>query len=141
MPFEVREEAARRRHTPAYNGYAHAFAGMSVQFALFAAIELAVGILLERQRGLWKRLRSAPLSRTTLLLAKAISGTILTLMTLLASFALRARRVRRADRERARLLRGGDRERDHGVHVRPAARRHRPHARSHAARGDLRRCW
>ena len=35
---------------------------------------------------MWKRLRSAPLSRTTLLLAKAISGTILTLMTLLASF-------------------------------------------------------
>jgi ABC-2 type transport system permease protein len=35
---------------------------------------------------LWKRLRSAPLSRSTLLVAKAISGTILTLMTLLTSF-------------------------------------------------------
>ena len=86
MPFAVREEAAAGDTRRPYDGYGHAFAGMSVQFALFAAIELAVGILLERQRGLWKRLRSAPLSRTTLLLAKAISGTILTLMTLLASF-------------------------------------------------------
>jgi len=85
MPFEVREEAAAGDTRRPYDGYGHAFAGMSVQFALFAAIELAVGILLERQRGLWKRLRSAPLSRTTLLLAKAISGTILTLMTFLTS--------------------------------------------------------
>ena len=86
IPFAVREEAAVGNPRRAYDGYGHAFAGMSVQFALFAAIELAVGILLERQRGLWKRLRSAPLSRSTLLVAKAISGTILTLMTLLTSF-------------------------------------------------------
>lgn len=86
VPFEVREEAATDTSQRPYNGYAHSFAGMGVQFALFAAIELAVGILLERQRGLWKRFRSAPLSRTTLLAAKAVSGTILTLTTLLVSF-------------------------------------------------------
>ena len=86
IPFEVRERPALGNPRQAYNGYGHAFAGMSVQFALFAGIELAVGILLERQRGLWKRFRSAPLSRTTLLVAKAVSGTILTLMTLLGSF-------------------------------------------------------
>jgi ABC-2 type transport system permease protein len=60
---------------------------MGIQFALFAAIELAAGILLERERGLWKRLRSAPLSRSSLLLARAISGTLITLLTLLAGFA------------------------------------------------------
>jgi ABC-2 type transport system permease protein len=36
---------------------------------------------------LWKRLRSAPLSRTTLLVARGISGTLLTLLTLSVSFA------------------------------------------------------
>jgi ABC-2 type transport system permease protein len=86
-PFAVTETPVTGNPLLKYNGYAHAFAGMGIQFALFAAIELAAGILLERERGLWKRLRSAPLSRTTLLLARGISGTIITLLTLLAGFA------------------------------------------------------
>jgi ABC-2 type transport system permease protein len=68
------------------DGYAHSFAGMGNQFLLFAAIDLGIGILLERQRGLWKRLRSAPLSRATILGAKAASGTLLALSSLLVSF-------------------------------------------------------
>ena len=59
---------------------------MGIQFLLFASIDLGVGILLERQRGLWKRLRSAPISRRTLLLGKAASGTLLSLLTLVVSF-------------------------------------------------------
>jgi ABC-2 type transport system permease protein len=86
-PFEVRETPVTGNPLMKYNGYAHAFAGMGIQFALFAAIELAAGILLERERGLWKRFRSAPLSRTTLLLARGISGTLITLLTLLVGFA------------------------------------------------------
>ena len=87
MPFLVRETPVTGNPLSKYNGYAHAFAGMGIQFALFAAIELAAGILLERERGLWKRLRSAPLSRTTLLLARGISGTLITMLTLLVAFA------------------------------------------------------
>ena len=87
MPFEVRETQVTGLPLRQYNGYAHSFAGMGIQFALFAAIDLAAGILLERERGLWKRLRSAPLSRSTLLVARAISGTCITLLTLLVSFA------------------------------------------------------
>jgi ABC-2 type transport system permease protein len=45
-----------------------------------------VEMLLERQRGLWSRLRSAPVSKVTLLAAKAASGTIISLMILLVSF-------------------------------------------------------
>jgi len=59
---------------------------MGVEFLLMAAIDLGVGILLERQRGLWKRLRSAPVSRLTLLGGKAVSGTLIALLTLLVSF-------------------------------------------------------
>jgi len=87
IPFEVKETVVTGNPLLKYNGYAHSFAGMGIQFALMAAIELAAGILLERERGLWKRLRSAPLSRSTLLLARAISGTVITTMTLLVSFA------------------------------------------------------
>jgi ABC-2 type transport system permease protein len=87
VPFEVRATPITGNPLLKYNGYAHSFAGMGIQFALFAAIDLAAGILLERERGLWKRLRSAPLSRSSLLLARAISGTFITLLTLLAGFA------------------------------------------------------
>lgn len=86
MPYTVAEHAMTSGENVAYNGYAHSFAGMGIQFLLFASIDLGVGILLERQRGLWKRLRSAPISRRTLLLGKAASGTLLALLTLVVSF-------------------------------------------------------
>jgi ABC-2 type transport system permease protein len=70
----------------AYNGYAHSFAGMAIQFLLFAMANAGIEMLLERQRGLWKRLRSAPVSRLTLLTGKAASGAIISLMILLVSF-------------------------------------------------------
>src|SRR5262249_26110379 len=62
-------------------------AGMGIQFLVFAMANLGIDMLLERQKGLWKRVRSAPVSRLTLLTAKASSGTIISLMTLWVSFA------------------------------------------------------
>src|SRR6185436_18853001 len=86
LPYNVHAEEVTSGQNVAYNGYAHSFAGMGVQFLLFASIDLGVGILLERQRGLWKRLRSAPLSRFTLLGGKMASGAAIARMTLLVSF-------------------------------------------------------
>lgn len=54
---------------------------------LFMALDMGVGILTQRQRGLWKRLRAAPLSRHILLGGRALSGTIIALLILLAGFA------------------------------------------------------
>jgi ABC-2 type transport system permease protein len=87
MPYTVREEAMTSGDNVTYNGYAHSFAGMGIQFLLFAAANLGIEVLLERQRGLWKRLRSAPVSRSSLLAGKTVSGTIISLMTLLVSFS------------------------------------------------------
>jgi ABC-2 type transport system permease protein len=87
MPYTVSEQAVTANTSVPYSGYAHAFAGMGVQFLLFAAIDLGIAILLERQRGLWKRLRSAPVSRVVLLAGKAMSGSLITMATLLVSFA------------------------------------------------------
>jgi ABC-2 type transport system permease protein len=86
MPYTVHEQAVTSGENVAYNGYAHSFAGMGIQFLLFAAANLGIEILLERQRGLWRRLRSAPISRITLLGGKMASMTIVCLMTLLVSF-------------------------------------------------------
>jgi ABC-2 type transport system permease protein len=87
IPYTVHEQAMTSGADVVYNGYAHSFAGMGIQFLLFAAANLGIDVLIERQRGLWKRVRSAPLSRSTLLLAKVMSMTLVALMTLLVSFA------------------------------------------------------
>jgi ABC-2 type transport system permease protein len=87
VPFSMKADAVTGGANAQYNGYAHSFAGMGIQFLLFAAIELAMGILIERELGIWKRFRSAPLSRFTLLAARGASGTIITLLTLVVSFA------------------------------------------------------
>ena len=52
----------------------------------YTTANLGIEILLERQRGLWRRLRSAPVSRLTLLAGKTVSMTLVALMTLLVSF-------------------------------------------------------
>ena len=70
-----------------YNGYAHSFAGMGVQFILFMGIDVGVGLLLQRQRGLWKRLRAAPLSRGLLLGSRTISAAMIAALILVVIFA------------------------------------------------------
>jgi len=87
MPYQVHEEAMTAGSNIAYNGYAHSFAGMGIQFLLFAMANLGVEMLLERQRGLWRRLRSAPVSRFTLLTGKAASGSIISFLILTVCFA------------------------------------------------------
>jgi ABC-2 type transport system permease protein len=86
MPYTVREEPVTAGAV-AYNGYAHSFGGMAVQFLLFAMANMGVEMLLERQRGLWKRLRSAPVSRAGLLAGKIASGAIISFLVLAVCFA------------------------------------------------------
>ena len=87
MPFETREQEATAVPGRRYNAYSHAFAGMGVQFILFAGIEFGVGLLLARRLGLWKRLRVAPISRAMLLGSRIASGALISLFLLLAIFA------------------------------------------------------
>ena len=86
MPYSVRQEAITSGSDTAYNGYAHAFGGMGVQFILFMGIEAGIGILLQRQRGLWSRLRAAPLSRGALLGSRAVSAGLIAMLILLVLF-------------------------------------------------------
>src|SRR5215469_242846 len=86
IPFTSRGEAVTARRGIQYNGYAHAFAGMGVQFILFLGIDIGIGLLLQRQRGLWKRFRAAPLSRGMLLGSRALSAAILSFAVLLVQF-------------------------------------------------------
>jgi ABC-2 type transport system permease protein len=47
---------------------------------------VGIGLLLQRQRGLWKRLRAAPLSRGTLLGSRIVSAAILAFVIVLTNF-------------------------------------------------------
>jgi ABC-2 type transport system permease protein len=86
LPFETRQNEVTGRVDRNYNGYAHSFAGMGVQFILFMGIEVGVGLLLMRRMGLWKRLRAAPVSRTLLLGSRIVSGTLIASVLLAAIY-------------------------------------------------------
>ena len=84
MPYTTREIEALQSDAnaapAAYNSYAHAFAGMGVQFILMSGVDMALGLLLMRRLGLWKRLRAAPLSRAQLLGARVASSALISLI-------------------------------------------------------------
>lgn len=86
VPFATHEEAVTAGANVKYNGYAHAFAGMVVQFVLFLGIDVGIGLLQQRQRGLWKRFRAAPLSRGVLLGSRAASAALLAFTVVLVNF-------------------------------------------------------
>ena len=79
MPFNSKDVAMTATDSVAsqYNGYAHSFAGMTVQFILFMAIDAGIGILLARKLGIWGRLLAAPLGVNTLVLARGLSCAII----------------------------------------------------------------
>ena len=87
LPYDTETIETTASAERPYNGYAHAFAGMGVQFILFMGIEVGVGVLLARRLGLWKRLRAAPLSRTVLLGSHILSGAITALVLLAIIYA------------------------------------------------------
>ncbi len=86
MPYETREEAITSGKDVQYNGYAHSFGGMGVQFILFMGLDVGIALLTLRQSGLWQRLRAAPLSRTMLLGSRAVSTSVMAGFILLVVF-------------------------------------------------------
>ncbi len=92
MPYTTREieavQSAANATPVAYNSYAHSFAGMGVQFILMAGIDMAVGLLLMRRLGLWKRLRAAPLSRLQLLGSRVVASALISLIVFAVIYAV-----------------------------------------------------
>ncbi|MEZ5741926.1 MAG: hypothetical protein R3E68_22460 [Burkholderiaceae bacterium] len=61
---------------------------MGVQFVLLMGVELAVGLLLMRRLGLWKRMRAAPLSRSRLLGSRIVSCALIALVIFSVIYAV-----------------------------------------------------
>ena len=87
MPYQVKAEAMVARSGTPYNSFAHSFAGMAVQFILFAGIDAGIVLLLLRQRGIWQRFRAAPLGRGEFMLARVTAGTLIGLFQLTLIYA------------------------------------------------------
>jgi ABC-2 type transport system permease protein len=87
LPFETRSEAITSGTGVPYNGYAHSFGGMGIQFVLFMGIDVGIGLLVQRQRGIWRRLRAAPISRTLLLGSRSASTAITSFAVMMVIFA------------------------------------------------------
>ncbi|WP_426209996.1 ABC transporter permease [Massilia sp. TWP1-3-3] len=87
-PFSTSEEqVSSGSKLEGYNGYAHSFAGMGVQFILFLGIDIGIGVLLARRSGIFNRLLAAPVSLQTVLLARAASAAVIALFLLCTIFA------------------------------------------------------
>ena len=87
MPFATKELEVTSGERRKYNAYSHSFAGMGVQFVLFMGVELGMGLLLMRRQGIWKRLRAAPITRTTLLSSRVVSGTFIAVVLMAGIYA------------------------------------------------------
>jgi ABC-2 type transport system permease protein len=79
LPYVIATSRITSSQSTPYNGYAHSFAGMTVQFILFAGIDAGVLLLLTRERGIWQRIRSAPLSKPQFLFARTLATTLISL--------------------------------------------------------------
>jgi ABC-2 type transport system permease protein len=88
VPFSTREVEANANPEKQYNSYSHSFAGMGVQFILLMGVDVAVGLLMLRRLGLWKRLRAAPLSRTKLLGSRIASCALIAILVFAAIYAV-----------------------------------------------------
>jgi ABC-2 type transport system permease protein len=77
IPYEVASTSVVARDDTPYNSYAHSFAGMTVQFILLAGIDAGIVLLLTRQRGIWQRIRSAPLRKGEFILARALATALI----------------------------------------------------------------
>jgi ABC-2 type transport system permease protein len=89
MPFTTRDEALASGAADGpqgYNPFAHAFAGMGVQFLLFMGIEMGTALLHARSSGVWNRLLAAPVALSTLLLARAASSALIAFALLCVIF-------------------------------------------------------
>ena len=59
---------------------------MVVQFILFLGIDFGINLLQQRQRGLWKRFRAAPLSPAVLLGSRVVSAAIISFFVIVVNF-------------------------------------------------------
>ena len=85
-PFQIAASAMSAKSDARFNSYSHAFCGMTLQYLLFWGMESGLLFLRERQRGVWCRMRAAPVPLGCVLTAKAFSTAAIALLQVLLTF-------------------------------------------------------
>ena len=85
-PFET-ESVAVAGPQSHFNSYSHSYCGMTLQYLLFWGMESGLLLLRERRRGVWKRLRAAPVPFSAILLGKALATASIAMLQVLVTFA------------------------------------------------------
>lgn len=85
-PVEVNRVAIPANGAHPFNSYSHSFCGMTLQYLLFWGLESGLLFLRERQRGLWRRLRSSPVSLTTVLFGRALATASIAILQIVVTF-------------------------------------------------------
>jgi ABC-2 type transport system permease protein len=87
-PFAVERAAVSAAGSLADNAYSHSFCGMTLQYLLFWGMDSGLALLRERRQGIWRRLRAAPVTRTTLLAGRALATALVALAQIAVTFAV-----------------------------------------------------
>jgi ABC-2 type transport system permease protein len=96
VPYAISTTQVTSGRNVVYNGYAPSFAGMTMPFILLAGIDAGIVLLLLRERGIWQRMRAAPLGKAQFLLARTSATMLISMFqfTLIYLVAIVVFRVR-----------------------------------------------
>ncbi len=86
-PFQVQHSLMPSSTNIAAHAYSHAFCGMTLQYLLFWGMDGGLLLLRERKRGIWHRMRAAPLGLGTLFIAKLLSISGIALLQIATTFS------------------------------------------------------
>jgi ABC-2 type transport system permease protein len=79
-PFVVQHANTAGEGSLAVHAYSHSFCGMTLQYLLFWGMDSGLLFLRERRRGLWRRVRAAPVGLNTLLAGKVLSTAMIAVL-------------------------------------------------------------
>jgi len=85
-PFAVKRTALSGPIPETINSYSHSFCGMSLQYLLFWGVDSGLLLLRERRQGIWRRLRTAPVSLAVLLGGKVLATALVALLQIAVTF-------------------------------------------------------
>lgn len=85
-PFQVERTSLTKPGTDSLQSYSHSFCGMSLQYLLFWGMDSGLLLLRERRQGIWRRLRTAPVSLGVLLGGKVLATTLVALLQIAVTF-------------------------------------------------------
>src|SRR5439155_24172474 len=78
-PFVVERHTESAGGALSVNAYSHSFCGMTLQYLLFWGMDSGLLLLRQRRLGIWRRLRTAPVTQSTLLAGKALATAMIAL--------------------------------------------------------------